>query len=266
MSNQNHPILLSRQNAILTLTLNRPRVLNAIDLQMAESLKRHLIYAGQDASVRALVITGNGRGFCSGGDLRFALEANPHTPGQSFLALTNILHASIEEIRRMSKPVIAAINGPAAGAGLFLALACDLRIMADTAFLKQSNTSYGLSLPAGGSFLLPRLVGMGRALEIVMLDEPISATHALELGLVSRVYTGETLLQEAYNLAQRVQTMPVGVLGRVKRMMNNAFFSTLNEQLEIERQELAASANSAEGREGLAAFVQKRRPNFTTTV
>ena len=117
----------------------------------------------------------------------------------------------------------------------------------------------------GGTFTLPRLVGMGRTLEIVMLDEPIPATKALDYGLVSNISTDEALLQDAQAIAHRAQAMPVGVLGRVKRMLNHTFFTTLKEQLDIERQEIAASANSAEGREGLSAFVQKRPPNFVAT-
>jgi 2-(1,2-epoxy-1,2-dihydrophenyl)acetyl-CoA isomerase len=256
------PLLFTRVGNVVTLTLNRPAVLNAIDLQLCKELHKQLVQVGQDPTVRAVILSGAGRAFCAGGDLRFALAANPKIPGDSFLALTRILHACIAEIRTMSKPVIAAINGPAAGAGLFLALACDLRVMADTAYLKQSNTSYGLSLPAGGTFMLPRLVGLARALEIVMLDERIPAARSLELGLVNRVVAEDALLAETHKLARRVMKMPVGVLGQVKRLLNDSFWSTLEEQLHSERQAIALSANSAEGREGLAAFLEKRTPNF----
>lgn len=134
--------------------------------------------------------------------------------------------------------------------------------MANTAYLKQSNTSYGLSLPAGGTFTLPRLVGMGRALEIVMLDEPIPAKKADKLGLVNRVVESDRLMLEAQTLATQVAQMPIEALGRVKQLMNESFYSTLSEQLAAERQEIAISANSLEGREGLSAFMQKRRPVF----
>lgn len=145
---------------------------------------------------------------------------------------------------------------------LFLALACDLRVRADTAYLKQSNTSYGLSLPAGGSFLLPRLVGLARALEITILDEPIAASFALELGLVTQVVPHNALLSGAQSLAARVARMPIGTLGRVKRLMNDSYWHTFEEQLQDERMQLAVSANAAEGREGIAAFLEKRQPNF----
>ena len=250
---------------VMHITFNRPTVLNAMDLDMVETLRQLLIAARTDQTIRAIVITGKGRAFCAGGDLKFAVQANPARPGNSFLALTAVLHTCIEEIRTMSKPVIAAINGPAAGAGLFLALACDLRIMANTAYLKQSNTSYGLSLPAGGTFTLPRLVGMGRALEIVMLDKPIPAKKADELGLVNRVVKSDRLMLEAQTLATQVAQMPIEALGRVKQLMNESFYSTLSEQLAAERQEIAISANSLEGREGLSAFMQKRHPVFVPT-
>jgi 2-(1,2-epoxy-1,2-dihydrophenyl)acetyl-CoA isomerase len=162
----------------------------------------------------------------------------------------------------MPKPVIAAINGPAAGAGLFLALACDLRIMAGSAYLKQANTSHGLSIPAGGAFTLPRLVGLARALEIAMLDEPIPASQALELGLVNNVVPEAQLLAEARRLAGRAARMPVETLGRVKQLMNASFDTSLEQQLENERQAIAVSANSGEGREGITAFLEKRQPDF----
>ena len=137
-----------------------------------------------------------------------------------------------------------------------------MRIIADSAYLKQSNTSHGLSIPAGGSFTLPRLVGMARALEIVMLDENMPAERAFKLGLVNKVAPESALLEEAGKLAERVAKMPVGILGQVKRLMNNSFWATLDEQLEVERNEIAMSANSLEGREGISAFVGKRQPDF----
>ena len=250
---------------ILTIKLNRPRVLNAIDLAMAEQLSEQLAQAAKNSDIRAIIITGAGRAFCSGGDLKFAHQANPDCPGKSFLALTAILHDCIAKIRTMDKPVIAAINGPTAGAGLFLALACDFRIMARTTYLKQSNTSYGLSLPAGGTFNLPRLVGMGRALEIVLLDEPIPARKAYQLGLVQRIVPISRLEKETSALAEQMAQMPIYTVGRVKRLMNASFYNTLTEQLAAERQTIAQTADSAEGREGVAAFLQKRQPQYLSS-
>jgi 2-(1,2-epoxy-1,2-dihydrophenyl)acetyl-CoA isomerase len=264
MKRLHESLLLDYHDTVAILTLNRAEVYNAIDLDMCAKLNVCLADLARNDRVRAVIVTGSGPAFCAGGDLRFAVAANPLAPGDSFLALTSLLHDCILAIRTMSKPVIAAVNGVAAGAGLFLALACDLRVMADTAYLKQSNTSYGLSLPAGGSFLLPRLVGLARALEIVMLDEPITARRAQEFGLVTRAVPHATLLSEAWSLAGRVADMPIGTLGRVKRLMNDSFWHTLEEQLQAERMQLGASANAPEGREGIAAFLEKRRPNYVT--
>jgi 2-(1,2-epoxy-1,2-dihydrophenyl)acetyl-CoA isomerase len=256
------PTQICCEHGILTIRLNRPRVLNAIDLAMAEQLSEYLHQASKNPAIRAVVITGAGRAFCAGGDLKFAHQANPDRPGNSFLALTAILHDCVETIRAMNKPVIAAINGPAAGAGLFLALACDFRVMARPAYLKQSNTFYGLSLPAGGTFNLPRLVGLGQALEIILLDEPIPARKAHRIGLVQRVVSQARLAQATQNLAKRMAAMPVGTIGQVKRLLNESFYSTLAEQLAAERQTIAQVADSSEGREGITAFLQKRQPQY----
>jgi 2-(1,2-epoxy-1,2-dihydrophenyl)acetyl-CoA isomerase len=229
---------------------------------MAESLLQHLEAAAIDPSIRAIIITGAGRAFCAGGDLKFAVQANPEQPGDSFLALTTLLHDSIEAIRTMAKPVVAAINGPAAGAGLFLALACDMRVMAHSAYLKQSNTSYGLSLPAGGTFSLPRLVGMGRALEMILLDRLVSAEDAQRVGLVTIVVKAKKLYAEAQALTFQASQMPIHTLGLVKQLMNESFDRSLIEQLAAEQQAIVKSANSPEGREGLSAFLQKRKPAF----
>ncbi|MCE7982911.1 MAG: enoyl-CoA hydratase/isomerase family protein [Caldilinea sp. CFX5] len=262
VSRSNSPVLYERKGVIALITLNRPAVLNAIDMEMATLLKTSLQKASADQRVRTVILTGAGRGFCTGGDLRFAVAANPEQPGDSFLALTKVLHAAIAEIRNLGKPVIAAINGPAAGAGLFLALACDLRVMAEGTYLKQSNTSYGLSIPAGGAFLLPRLVGLGRALEIAMLDEPIPAARASALGLVTKVVPDTLVAAAAQQLAEQTAQRSMDALARTKQLMNSAFYHTLEEHLHLARQAIAASANSPEGREGLSAFLEKRKPDY----
>ena len=261
-ANNSKPLLTSINNGMLTIVLNRPEKLNAIDLDMVELLRNELQNAASNSDIRAIIITGAGKGFCSGGDLKFALEANPNQPGDSFLALTTVLHDCISLIRNMPKPVVAAINGVAAGAGLFLALACDMRMMAKSAYLKQSNTSYGLSLPAGGTFTLPRLIGFGRALEVVMLDRIIPAQEAKLLGLVSVLVKEKNLIKETVNVTYELSQRPVNTFGRVKKLMNESFYRNLNEQLTAEQTEIVNSANDLEGREGLEAFTQKRQPKY----
>lgn len=256
----------SRKNRVLTLCLNRPEVLNALDLEMAEALQQHLKMAAEDTTIRAVVITGKGRAFCAGGDLKFAVQANPKQPGDSFQALTSILHDSVETIRAMAKPVIAAINGPAAGAGLFLALACDIRLMASSANLKVSNTTYGLSLPAGGTFSLPRLIGMGRALDMVMFDKPVKAKKAKSIGLVTKVIAGKQLYAEAEAFAHQLSQKPVNTLGQVKQLMNESFDRNLKQQLAAEQQAIVKSANHPEGRVGLASFLLKCQPEYINLI
>ena len=167
---------------IATVMFNRPKVFNAFDLDSMAGVAEHLIHLAADDTVRAVVITGEGKAFCAGADLR-SVEAWPGGLASAFHNMAARYHQAILEIRRMPKPVIAAINGIAAGGGFSLALACDFRIMASTAVLRQAYTSNGLSIDGGGTFMLPRLVGLARALEIAAFDKPISADQALKWGL-----------------------------------------------------------------------------------
>lgn len=162
----------------------------------------------------------------------------------------------------MPKPTLAAINGPAAGGGFSLALACDLRVMAESAILKIGYVENGLSIDGGGSYSLPRLVGLGRAIEIAFLDEKIDAERALDIGLVNRVVADDELGEAAHQVADRLAQMPTGALGRAKRLLNASFENSLEAQLEMERHEITAAGNSEEGREGMAAFFEKRKPNY----
>lgn len=255
-------ILSAREGAVLTLTLNRPGRLNALDFALVDALLVELRAAARDGSTRAVVLTGAGRAFCSGGDLRAAVEANPSRPSTSFYSLASQFHLCVQEIRWMEKPVIAAVNGVAAGGGFSLALACDLRVMASSATLQQAYTTAGLVFDGGSSFTLPRLVGLARSLELAMLDEPVSAEKAARLGLVTSVVPDEQALPVAKALAARAAGRAVGAFGRAKRLLNGSFEQGLDGQLEAERQAITAAAESAEGREGVMAFLEKREPRF----
>jgi len=254
--------LLSIEGNLATITLNNPSRLNAFDHAAIEAVRARLSRVARDPAVRCVVITGNGRAFCAGGDLRATVAASPDRPGDAFRDLAAVFHQCVIDIRLMPKPVVAAINGPAAGGGFSLALACDLRVMAQSAFLQQAYTSSGLCIDGGGSFTLPRLVGLARALEIAMLDARIPAPRALELGLVHRVVPDDQLAKEARALASDLATRAVGAIAEVKALFNRSFDTPLERQLEDERQALVRCADSAEGREGLAAFVEKRPPDF----
>jgi len=262
MTTAGEPVLATTEAGVTTLVLHRPDVLNAFDRTMLERLWELLTSAARDPAVRAVVLTGAGRGFSAGGDLRSTLAASPGRPGDAFHPMAAVFHQCVIEIRSMDKAVIAAINGPAAGGGFSLALACDLRVMSDAAFLQQAYTSSGLAMDGGGTFTLPRLVGLGRALEIVLLDKSIPPERALEIGLVHRVVPAARLRDEVQQLAESLGQRAVGALGRVKRLLNRSFDRSLEEQLEDERRALVEAADSSEGREGLSAFAAKRAPDF----
>ena len=235
---------------MVTITLNRPGRLNALDWTLLDALLGQLRVAARDKGTRAVVLTGAGRAFCSGGDLRALVDASPERVSMAFYDLAARFHLCVQEIRGMEKPVIAAVNGVAAGGGFSLALACDLRVMAASATLQQSYTSAGLVLDGGGSFTLPRLVGLARALELAMLDEPVNAEKAAQWGLVNRVVPDDQLRPAAAALASKVASRAVGALGRAKRLLNGSFEHGLDTQLEAERHAITAAAESPEGRGG----------------
>ncbi|QDG50522.1 enoyl-CoA hydratase/isomerase family protein [Persicimonas caeni] len=255
-------VIISRKRDIATLRLNRPAKYNALNQDLLDRLHGAAAELAFDDDVRAVVLTGEGKAFCAGGDLKEINEDEPDQPGRAFWRLAGRFHEAVKELRAMAKPTIAAINGPAAGGGFSLALACDLRVMSDAAFLKIGYIANGLSIDGGGSFSLPRLVGMGRAMEIAFLDEKISAERALEIGLVNRVASADELDNVAHELANRLAEMPTGALGRAKRLFNASFQNTLERQLELEREAIAEAGNSDEGREGMNAFLEKREPQY----
>ena len=232
--------LLDIQGPIATITLNNPKRLNAFDAPTVQALRDVLRIVARRDDLRVVILTGAGRAFCAGGDLRSALEQHPERPGDFFLDLAEVFHQCVQEMRTMPKPVIAALNGPAAGGGFSLALACDLRVAAKSAFLQQAYTSNGLCVDGGGTVTLPRLVGLARALEIAFLDERISADQALELGLVNRVVSDEALMETAEAMATKMTKKSAFALAKVKALMSESLETSLETQLEAERQGLAA--------------------------
>jgi 2-(1,2-epoxy-1,2-dihydrophenyl)acetyl-CoA isomerase len=251
-----------KQNGNITeVVLNRPETYNAFNLEMITELAKHLTQLAKDDSVKSIAITGNGKAFCAGGDLKWAVEFSDKA-GSSFHTLASQLHLSIVEIRRMAKPVIAAINGMAAGAGFSLALACDFRVMGKSAILKQAYTSNGLCIDGGGTFTLPRIVGLARSMEIAAFDDPISSTKALEWGLVTKVVDDETILEEAKSMLNRLLEKSLYSFGWSKKLLTDSFNHSLESHLELEREGLSDCANHSDGQEGLKAFIEKRKPMF----
>jgi 2-(1,2-epoxy-1,2-dihydrophenyl)acetyl-CoA isomerase len=241
--------------------LSRPEAFNAFNLEMIELLAKHLIGLATDDAVCALIISGEGKAFCAGGDLKWAL-GSPDGPPTGFHALAARFHQAILEIRRMRKPVIAAINGIAAGGGFSLALACDFRVMARSATLRQAYTSAGLCVDGGGTFTLPRLVGLARALEIVAFDTSISSEQALAWGLVTKVVDDGRALEEASTMARELTSRSVHSFGWCKELLTDSFNTAFECHLERERLGLGYCAAHADGQEGLQAFAEKRKPKF----
>jgi len=254
-------VTLTQDKEVAKLILNRPAVFNAFDHNMIEHLAHHLVALAVDNTVRGIVISGEGKGFCAGGDLKWVSEF-PLGPAAAFHKEAASFHQAIVEIRRMPKPVIAAINGIAAGGGFSLALACDFRVMARSATLRQAYTSNGLCVNGGGTFMLPRIVGLARALEIVGFDAPISSEKALAWGLVTKVVDDGHVLEEAMNMAHGLSKGSLNSFGWSKQLLTDSFNNAFEAHIERERLGLCSCAEHPDGKEGLKAFIDKRKPVF----
>jgi len=258
------PVKVERVDGVAKLILNRPEAFNALNLEMAEALAGITLSLAKDDAVSALVFTGAGKAFFAGGDLKW-MAGFPKGPAAALHELAGRFHVAIQEIRRMKKPVIAAINGVAAGAGFSLALACDFRVMAKSATLKQAYTSAGLSIDGGGTFTLPRLVGLARALEIAAFDKTISAEKALEWGLVTKVVEDQQVVEEAMEMAGELAKISLYSFGWCKQLLTDSFDSSFETHLERERRGISNCAGHPDGREGIKAFLEKRKPDFGKT-
>jgi 2-(1,2-epoxy-1,2-dihydrophenyl)acetyl-CoA isomerase len=247
----------SRAGAVLTITLNRPDVLNAFNADLHRALSAALTEA-QAEDVRAVVITGAGRGFCVGQDLTEFREA----PGDIGERLRGNYHPNILALRTLEKPVLAAVNGPAAGAGLSFACACDLRLAAASATFVPAFINLGLVPDSGGTYFVRRLLGTARAFEWMSSGRRLDAAEALEWGLVSEVVEDQKLAERAAERAAELAVMPTRGIGLTKRLFDHAENATLEEQLELEAQLQTAATQTADFREGVAAFLEKREPRF----
>jgi 2-(1,2-epoxy-1,2-dihydrophenyl)acetyl-CoA isomerase len=250
-----------KENGVGLVTLNRPEVYNAVDEEMLKLLAGQLSDLSFDKAVRAVVITGEGKAFCSGGDLK-SIHDFPKGAPQGVYELATLFHQVVEEIRRMRKPVIAAINGVAAGGGFSLALACDFRVMGRSATLRQAYTSNGLSVDGGASFILPRLVGLARAMELVAFDRPVSAEQALAWGLVTEVAEDGLVLGVAKDMASKLAECSLLAFGVCKGLMTDSLHTGLETQLQNERVGISRCVAHGDGEEGIRAFVEKRKPKW----
>jgi 2-(1,2-epoxy-1,2-dihydrophenyl)acetyl-CoA isomerase len=258
----NETILLDIDHNVATITLNRPDAMNGLTIQMTEELAHALVRCRVDPDVRAVIVKGAGRAFCAGGDVKAfgeSLRADPLTPMRT---LAMHLHASVAEMRRMEKPVVAQVHGVAAGAGMSLALACDLTIAAQSARFIVAYSKVGLSPDGGLTYFLPRLVGPKKALEIFYIGDPIDADEAVRLGLVNRVVPDAELEKETRALARRLAQGPTLAFARAKELVYRSLSESLETQLENERELLGLSTLSEDFREGVQAFIEKREPKF----
>jgi 2-(1,2-epoxy-1,2-dihydrophenyl)acetyl-CoA isomerase len=247
----------SRDGAVLTITLNRPDVLNAFNTDMHRALAAALRDA-RDGGVRAVVVTGAGRGFCVGQDLTEFREA----PGDIGSRLRDNYHPNIRALRALEKPVIAAVNGAAAGAGMSLACACDLRIAADSATFVPAFINIGLIPDSGGSYFVTRILGPARAFEWLASGKRLTAAEAHAWGLVSEVVELNALPARAAELAAQLAALPTRGVGMTKRLLDHAVTASLEEQLEREAQLQAAATQTEDFKEGVAAFLERRAPRF----
>jgi 2-(1,2-epoxy-1,2-dihydrophenyl)acetyl-CoA isomerase len=245
------------------ITLARPDALNAWDLALGTELKDAVSAAAEDESVRAVLITGAGRAFSSGADLKEQRSTNDDGLPDLSERLHEIYHPIIIGIRQMPKPVIAAVNGPAVGIGCSLALACDLILAAESSYLLLAFVNIGLVPDGGASAVLPARTGIARANELAMLGERVPAAKALEWGLVNRVVPDAELTAEADALLEHLATGPTASYAGWKRLVNRRVFSGLAEQLAAEADAQGGQGRTADFVEGVLAFVQKRAPNFT---
>ncbi|WP_053363398.1 enoyl-CoA hydratase/isomerase family protein [Bacillus sp. FJAT-27251] len=252
---------LSIQNHVGIITLKRPEVGNAIDLQMAKELMDAAILCSESEGIRSVVLTGAGKRFSVGGDLKsFAQEGEKI--GAHLKNVTAYLHQAISYFTRMNKPFIGAVNGVAAGAGMSLVCACDMSYCSENAKFVMAYNKIGLTPDGSGSYFLPRLVGMKRALELMYSNRSLDADEACEWGIVNHVVSEDKLMEVVLELAETLANGPMNAYGETKKLFYQSMQETLESQMANESILLADRASSEEGKEGISAFLTKREPNF----
>jgi 2-(1,2-epoxy-1,2-dihydrophenyl)acetyl-CoA isomerase len=254
-------ILFAAADGVATITLNRPDVLNSFNRSMARDLRDAIAQVEADDSLRAVVLTGAGRGFCAGQDLAEAMPKDGEMPDLGDI-VRDSYNPVIRRIRHLEKPVICAVNGVAAGAGANLAFACDIVFAASNATFIQSFAKIGVIPDSGGTFILPRIVGLHRATIMTMLAEKMSADQAREWGLVYKVTDPDALIPTATETARMLATQPTRALGLIKRAFNRSLGVSVETQLDVEEELQREAGRTDDYREGVNAFLEKRKPVF----
>lgn len=255
-------LIVQRREGVMTITLHRPEVLNSFNQRMADELVAALGDAAGDNGVRAVLLTGSGRGFCAGQDLAAVLPVEGQPAPDLGDVVRNQYSPIIRGLRTLEKPVVCAVNGVAAGAGANIAFACDIVVAAEDAIFIQSFSRIGLIPDSGGTFILPQIIGLQRAAALTMLGEKLTAARALEWGLIYTVVPHAVIPETSFDLARRLAELPTRGLGLMKRGFNAAFSNTLDEQLALEEELQREAGRTADYAEGVRAFLEKRAPHF----
>ena len=256
-------LIYDEKDGVATLTMNRPERLNALGDTLRDDLHNAIMRASDDPAIRAIVLTGAGRGFCSGGDVKVMNENKERGAGRPLLdQVAPSRDRTVLAMRDAPKPLIAAVNGPAAGAGMNIALACDIRIASTTARFGETFAKRGLHVDWGGTYFLPRIVGMAKACELIFTGEIIDAEEALRLGIVSKVVAPEELMPSVYELAQNIAAGPPIAIRLAKRALYRSQDCELRSALEFETYAQNICSETEDAREGIKAFVEKRPPQF----
>ena len=253
-------IELKIENNFAWISLNRPEVFNSFNREMAFLMQETLDICANDSNVRAIVISGNGKAFCAGQDLK-EVTTPELNPGFRKI-LEEHYNPIIKKIRTIEKPIIAAVNGVAAGAGANIALACDIVVAAESASFIQAFSKIGLIPDSAGTFFLPRLIGFQKASALMMLGDKVSAAEALNLGMIYKLFQVATFEEEVVTLAKTLANMPTKALGLTKRLLNQSLTNNLEQQLALESDLQIEASLSNDYKEGVTAFVEKRKPEF----
>ncbi len=252
-------VLFLKENGVGYITLNRPDKYNSYNREMALALQGYLDACEADDEVRCIYLTGAGKGFCSGQDLSEAM--NP-TPEEFERMVREHYNATILRLRKIEKPIIAAVNGVAAGAGANIALACDIVLASESASFLQAFSKIGLIPDSGGTFILPRLVGMQRAAALMMTGEKVGAADAVAMGMIYKSYADDVFEAESKKMAMTLAQMPTKGIGLTKRLLNRSYSNDLQQQLDMEKEVQVQAGTSEDFREGVLAFLEKRKPIF----